>query len=92
MFTSKEIYIYWKFKDKIFNLFEAPNQNNCCATVLLLAVHFNLILGMIFGDLYKYVNCALDETIDTGHTTRTDCDTYYRIILLMLFITPCASL
>ena len=32
--TSKETSIYQKFKDKIFNLFEAPNQHNCCVPVL----------------------------------------------------------
>ena len=32
--TSTETSIYWKFKDKIFKLFEAPNQHNCCDTVL----------------------------------------------------------
>ena len=41
---------------------------------------------MIFVVLYKYLNCAVDKTIDTGHTTSTDCNTNYRIILL-LFIT-----
>ena len=32
--TSTETSIYWKFKDKIFNLFQAPNQHNCCVTLL----------------------------------------------------------
>ena len=54
-----------------------------------LAVHFKLTLGMIFVVLYKYLNCVNDKTIDNGHTTSTDCNTNYRIILLiMLFITP----
>ena len=44
---------------------------------------------MIFVVLYKYLNCAPDKTIDTGHTTNTDCNTNYRIILyMMLFVTP----
>ena len=36
---------------------------------------------------YKYFNCAVDETIDTGPTASTDCNTNYGIMLLMLFIT-----
>ena len=32
--TSAEASIYWKFKGKIFNLFEAPNEHNCCVTIL----------------------------------------------------------
>ena len=41
---------------------------------------------MIFVVLYKYLNCAADETIDTGHIT--DRNTNYRIIvLMMLFVT-----
>ena len=32
--TAAEISIYWKFKDKTFNLFYVPNQHNCCVTVL----------------------------------------------------------
>ena len=53
-----------------------------------LAVHFQLILGMIFLVLHNDLNCAVDKTIDTGHTTTTDCNINYRIILLMvLFIT-----
>ena len=43
---------------------------------------------MIFVVLYKYLNCVVDKTIDTGHTTSTDSNTNNRIILLiMLFIT-----
>ena len=43
---------------------------------------------MIFVILYKYLNCAVDKTNDTGHTTCTDFHHNYRIILLMmLFIT-----
>ena len=38
---------------------------------------------MIFVVLYKYLNCAVDKTIDTG----IDCNTNYGIILLMLFTT-----
>ena len=38
--------------------------------------------------LYKCLNCAVDKTIHTGHTASTDCNTKYKIILLvMLFIT-----
>ena len=44
---------------------------------------------MIFVVLYKYLNCAVDKTIDTGHTTSTDCITNYRITLLVIsIITP----
>ena len=32
--TSAETCINWKFKDKIFNLFETPNKQNCCANVM----------------------------------------------------------
>ena len=43
---------------------------------------------MIFVVLYKYLNCALDKTIYTDHTTSTKFNSNYRIILLiMLFIT-----
>ena len=43
---------------------------------------------MIFAVLYKYLNCAVDKTIDTSHTISTDSNIYYRIILLIiLFIT-----
>ena len=35
------------------------------------AVHFKLTLGMIFVVLYKHLNCAADNTIDTGQNT--DC-------------------
>ena len=50
-----------------------------------LAGHFKLTLGVILVVLYKYLSCAVDEAIDTGHTT--DCNTNYRLILLILFIT-----
>ena len=44
---------------------------------------------MIFVVLCKYGNCAVDKTMDTGHTTSTDYNTNYRIILLMMLsITP----
>ena len=36
---------------------------------------------MIFVVLYKYLNCAVDETIDPGDTASTDCNTNYRITL-----------
>ena len=40
----------------------------------------------MFEVLYKWLNCAVDKTIATGHTTNTNCN--YRILLLvMLFIT-----
>ena len=43
---------------------------------------------MIFVVPYKYLNCAIDKTIDTGHTASAECNTNHRIILLMmLFIT-----
>ena len=41
---------------------------------------------MIFVVLYKYLNCAADNTIDTGHTASTDCNTNYRITLLMILL------
>ena len=45
-------------------------------------------MGMTFGFLYKYLNCAVDKTIDAGHTASIDCNTNNKIILLMnLFIT-----
>ena len=50
-----------------------------------LAVNFKLTLDMIFVVLYKFLNCAVDKTIDTGHIT--DCNTSYKIILSMLFVT-----
>ena len=43
---------------------------------------------IIFVVLNKYLNCTVDKTIDTGHTASTDCNTYYKIVvLMMLFIT-----
>ena len=48
---------------------------------------------MVFVVLYKYLNCAVDKTIDTEHTASTDCastdcNTNYRIKLLIIsFIT-----
>ena len=33
-FFCKKTSTYWKFKDKIFELFLAPNQYNCCTIVL----------------------------------------------------------
>ena len=47
-----------------------------------LAVHFKLTLGMAFVVLYKYLNCAFDKTVDTGHIGNAACNTNYRIILL----------
>ena len=47
---------------------------------------------MIFVVVYKYVNCAVDKATDTGYTSSTDCNTNYRTMLLMFFITPGASL
>ena len=46
---------------------------------------------MIFAVLCKYLNCADDETIDTGHTTSTGFDTSYNIILLMILLLAGAS-
>ena len=44
---------------------------------------------MIFAVPYKNVNCAVNKTIYTGYTTSTDCNSNFRIILLMmLFIAP----
>ena len=33
-----------------------------------------LTLDMIFVVLYKQLNCAVDKTIDAGHTAVTDCN------------------
>ena len=42
---------------------------------------------MIFMVLHKYLHCAVDKTIDSRHTTSTDCNTKYKIILFIaLFI------
>ena len=32
-FLWKETSTYWKFKDRIFKLFKAPNQHSCCVIV-----------------------------------------------------------
>ena len=40
--------------------------------------------NMIFLVLYKYFNCAVDKAIDTSHSTSTDCNTNYRILLMLL--------
>ena len=32
-YTSTKTFIYWKFKDKIFNLFSVLNQQKCCVAV-----------------------------------------------------------
>ena len=48
--TSTETSICKKFKDKIFNLFEAPNQYNCCATVLW---KFFEVLTCVLGKIIK---------------------------------------
>ena len=37
---------------------------------------------MAFVVLYKYLNCAVDKTVDTGHIGNAACNTNYRIILL----------
>ena len=42
---------------------------------------------MIFVVLYKCLNPTTDYTIDSGHTLSTYSNTYYIIIILMLFIT-----
>ena len=34
-----------------------------------LAVHFKLTLEMVLVVLCKYLNCAADESFDTGYTT-----------------------
>ena len=34
-----------------------------------LAVHFKLNLEMVLVVLCKYLNCAVDESFDTGYTT-----------------------
>ena len=42
--------------------------------------------------LYKYVNCAVDKTIASVPTTRADCNSNYKVILIMmLFVTPCSN-
>ena len=50
---------------KLFKLFRAFKCNK-------LAVHLKLTLDMIFVVLYKKLNCAADETFDTGHTAIAD--------------------
>ena len=47
------------------NIFRAFKWNK-------LAVHLKLTLDMIFVVLYKYLNCAADETFDKGHNAITD--------------------
>ena len=47
---------------------------------------------MIFVVLYKYLNCVIDKTIDSGDTTSTDCNTKYRKILFCYLLLPGASL
>ena len=39
---------------------------------------------MIFVFLYKYLNCAVDKTVDPGYTASTNCNTNYKIMLLMI--------
>ena len=41
---------------------------------------------MIFVILYKYLNCAVDKTIDNGGTTSADANINYRIILLITLL------
>ena len=50
MCTLTENSIYWKLKNKIFNLFEAPNQHDCCVTLLW------MFLQVLIRVLYKWLN------------------------------------
>ena len=52
-----------------------------------LAFYFKLTPGITFVVLYKYLNSAVDKTIDTGHIANSGCNTNYRTILLMMFNT-----
>ena len=55
---------------------------------LFLACSYIFCQNQGFFPYKKSVNCALGKIIYTGYTTSTDCNTNYRIILLiMLFIT-----
>ena len=40
-------------------------------------------MGMIFLALYIYLNCAVDKTIGTSHTSSSDCSTNHKIALLL---------
>ena len=57
-----------------------------------LVVHLKSTLSMIFEVLYKYLNCVIDKTIDSGDTTSTDCNTKHRKILSCYLLLPGASL
>ena len=47
---------------------------------------------MISVVLYKYVIYPADKTFDTGSTTKTDRNTNYRaVLLMMLFISSCCN-
>ena len=50
-------------------------------------VYFKSNLGMIFFVQHKYLSCVVDKTIGIVHTTSTDCNTIYRIILLLKLFT-----
>ena len=43
-------------------------------------------MGMIFLAFYIYLNCAVDKTIGTSHTSNSDCSTNHKIVLLMMLI------
>ena len=59
------------------------NQSICWKNRIFKCNKFAVSLCMIFAVLYKYLNCDVDKTIDSGHATSTDCNTNYRIILLI---------
>ena len=43
---------------------------------------------MVFVVIHKYINCANDKAIETGHSASADCKSNYIILLLTkLFIT-----
>ena len=51
-----------------------------------LAVNFKLAVSMTFVVLYNYLNCTVDKIIDTRRSASTECNTNYRIILLMIIL------
>ena len=64
MCISTETPIYWKFKDKILNLFEAPNQRNCCVT--LLWKFFQGLIVFCVNEVFKYNKLAVHFKLTLG--------------------------
>ena len=88
--TSTETSIYWKFKHKIFNLFQALNQHNFRVSVLWKFLQV-LIMSVLMNWVFKYNNLAVHfkSTLDIKVTVLVlTVFINYRIkILVMLFIT-----